>query len=91
MDNFKPGASLVFRNMTFQNLPLNATYTGCIVQFIRVVFQDGASEVIQITSCPTLFEPSVVLTNHSRPKAGIIYVLGDSFMFRGIYLLVEEG
>jgi len=90
LDDWKEGDFVTLRNVTFHNLPLNATYTGCIVRFVRITFPDGAFETIQITSCPTLHEPSIVLTNHSRPKAGIIYAFGESFMVKGIYLLVQE-
>jgi hypothetical protein len=84
------GASIMFNGVTFTNLPLNATYTGCAVSFIKISFQDGVSEVIQITICPTLFEPHIYFTNHTNPKAGIIDSLGPSPIIRGIYILVED-
>jgi hypothetical protein len=76
--------------VTFTNLPLNHTYTGCIVQFFKFTFPDGTSEVQQITLCPTTFEPKVYFTDHTNPKAGVIYSLGHSPIARGIYLLVQD-
>jgi hypothetical protein len=88
--DFGEGSSVTFRNVTFRNLPLNVTYTGCIVHFVKVTFPDGLPEVLQITSCPTIFEPHVQFTNHTSPRAGVIDSYGDSFVAKGIYLLVKD-
>jgi len=84
------GGSITFRNVTFLVLPLNATYTGCIVNFLRITFPDRLSETLQITSCPMGFEPHIRFLNHTNPKAGVIDSYGDSFVAKGIYLLVED-
>ena len=84
------GESITFRNVTFLNLPLNVTYTGCIVNQVRITFPDGLSERLQITSCPTSFEPHIRFLNHTNPKVGVIDSYGDSLIAKGIYLLVED-
>ena len=88
--DFGEGSSVTFRNVTFQSLSVNVTYTGCIVRFVKIIFQDGLSEVLQVTSCLMAFEPHVQFTNHTNPKAGVIDSYGDSFVAKGIYLLVED-
>lgn len=90
VESFEVGDSITFRNVTFFNLPLNVTYTGCIVRFIKVTFPDELSEELQVTSCPMSFEPHVQFTNHGEPRVGIIDSYGDSFVAKGIYLLVEN-
>jgi hypothetical protein len=86
----KEGESITFKGVTFTNLPLNKTYTGCIVQFFKFSFQDGSFEVIQITLCPTAFEPRTYFTNHTNPKAGVMVSIGHSPIAGGIYLLVQD-
>ena len=90
VDTMEEGESISFKDVTFTNLPLNKTYTGCIVLFFKFSFSDGTSEIQQITLCPTTFEPKVYFTNHTNPKAGVIYSLGHSPIVRGIYLMVQD-
>ena len=87
--SFDEGESFTFRNVTFQSLKVNVTST-CYVFFIRVTFPDEVSVVLQVTSCPMAFNPAVKFANHTNPKARIIDSFGDSFIARGIYLLVED-
>lgn len=84
------GESITFKGVTFTNLRLNTTYTGCSVSFIKTSFQDKVSEVKQITICPTLFEPHLYFTNHTSPKAGVIISFGHSPIIQGTYILVED-
>ncbi len=84
------GESITFKGVTFTNLRLNTTYTGCSVSFIKTSFQDKVSEVKQITICPTLFEPHMYFTNHTNPKAGVIVSFGHSPIIQGTYILVED-
>jgi hypothetical protein len=84
------GESITFNGVTFTNLPLNLTYTGCAVQFFKFSFADGSSEIAQINLCPMAFEPGMYFTNHMNPRAGVIVSLGDSPIARGIYLLVQN-
>ncbi len=90
VSEMKEDESITFKGVTFTNLPLNKTYTGCVVQFFKFSFQDGSSEVAQITLCPSAFEPGMYFTNHTSPRAGLIYSLGGSPIARGIYLLVRD-
>ena len=90
VSEMKEGESITFKGVTFTNLLLNHTYTGCVVQFFKFSFQDDSSEVTQITLCPSAFEPDIYFTNHTNPRAGLIYSLGDSPIARGIYLLVQD-
>lgn len=90
VSEMKEGESITYKNVTFTDLPLNETYTGCSVQFFKFSFQDGSSEVKQITLCPTSFEPKMYFTNHTNPRAGVMVSFGDSPIARGIYLLVQD-
>jgi len=83
------GTSVTFWNVTFYSVPLNSTSSGCTIYNITVSFPDGTSEQTGVGSCP-LQGPKVVFTNHSHPRAGIIYrhPYGDSFIAPEFYLLV---
>jgi hypothetical protein len=90
VSEMKEGESITYKNVTFTDLPLNETYTGCSVQFFKFSFTDGSSEVSQITLCPTSFEPKMYFTNHTNPRAGVMVSFGDSPIARGIYLMVND-
>ena len=90
VEDLREGESITFKGVTFTSLRLNRTYTGCAVSFIKFTFPDGLSEVIQVTICPTLFEPLVYFTNHTNPKAGIMKSSGHSPIIKGLHLLVED-
>ena len=83
------GTSVTFSNVTFYNVPPAPTSTACVGYNIRVTFADGASEMLGVGECPTS-GPSIVFTEHSNPKAGIIFEHGfmGSFIRPGMYLLV---
>jgi hypothetical protein len=83
------GTSVTFSNVTFYNVPPAPTSSSCVGYNIRVTFTDGDSEMLGIGQCPTS-GPSIVFTEHSNPKAGIIFEYGfmGSFIRPGMYLLV---
>jgi hypothetical protein len=83
------GESITFKGVTFTNLKLNETYTGCFVYFFKLSFQDGTNEVEQVNLCGLSFEPRTFFTNHTNPRAGVIVSHGNSPIAEGTYLLVS--
>ncbi len=91
------GASVSFRNVTFYSMPLNTTITGCSVRYIRATFPDGTWERINVGWCYPI-KISIQFTNHSNPRAGMIFAPRDyqsgetivsSPLNAGIYVLVS--
>jgi hypothetical protein len=76
--------AVTLRNVTFTFLD-KGVIGEPVCRFFNVTFQDGSSEELQGCSYPTNFETPVKFTDHSNPKAGLI------FYPRGgvIYLLVS--
>jgi hypothetical protein len=94
------GTSVTFRNVTFYSIQPNETISVCTHIYIKATFQDGTSEIILGGWCMTLYGnpiPSIRFTNHSNPKAGIIFSsnyasdgkVTSSLIAQGIYLLVS--
>ncbi len=75
---------ITIRNVTFTYLD-KGVIIGPVCRFFDVTFQDGSSEELQGCSYPTNFETPVKFTDHSNPKAGLIF----SFKEEIIYLLVS--
>jgi hypothetical protein len=89
------GTVTTFKNVTFTDVTPNGTMTGCRGFFIKVTFKDGVSEVLPATICPTDYKTEIRFTDHTGPRAGVVYSLenpisGGCLIVPGLYILVEE-
>jgi hypothetical protein len=89
------GKVTTFRNVTFTDVTTNGTMTGCQGFLIKITFKDGVSEVLPATICPTDYRTEVRFTDHTGPRAGVVYsfenpISGGCLIVPGLYILVEE-
>ncbi len=94
--DLQEGASVTFKNVTFDSVGYPGTITGCVIRVIWVSLPGGTGEKLSVGWCyPS--EISIEFTNHSFMKAGVIfaprdYQLGEtivsSSLNAGVYVLV---